>query len=112
VTVDQLLSLKKEFKTSTGVDWKPDVDITKLAAATGGEKAGKKFETAAPTEHVEQREEVSSEQIAAAKLAWSHPSKEVVTKNKQAAPILPKPDKRNILVTSALPYVKISETFL
>lgn len=105
VAVDQLLSLKKEFKTAASVDWKPDIDITKIVETSGEGKAVKKPATAPPTEHIEPREEVSVKQIEAAKLSWSQPSKEAVTKNKVTSPILPLPNKRNILVTSALPYV-------
>ncbi|CAL4121879.1 unnamed protein product, partial [Meganyctiphanes norvegica] len=105
VAVDKLLSLKKDFKSNTGVDWKPDIDLTKLAVVSGGPKTGKKDGIAPPTEQMEPREEVSAEQIAAAKLSWSQPSKEAVPKTKTETPILPKPNKRNVLVTSALPYV-------
>ncbi|CAL4114414.1 unnamed protein product, partial [Meganyctiphanes norvegica] len=52
-----------------------------------------------------QRQEMSSEQIAAAKLSWSQPSNEAVTITKSTTPILPKDKERNILVTSALPSV-------
>ena len=49
--------------------------------------------------------DISSEELAAAKKAWNTPLKKSGKQVKKGEKVLPKKGERNVLITSALPYV-------